>query len=183
MQEIAVWFKTINWHCSSEEYQKALAFFTEKRNCVRDHFDKLSWYADQDEQQSAITYLSQNLQPWEYIYLVFADKYSSDVSGKERRYYRHRTGKDRWENAAKTVVQIGWPKIENILLPLFMWLLDPNWPGSELIYSFILTLPQEVITDKMNAILNNPQGYTAFDYTELVALIEQIKAEKSAEDG
>lgn len=178
MQEIKTWFRMLNWKCTDEEYQQALTFFSKERECVREQFEKLSWNAEAYEQEDAIKYLSINLFPWEYIYLIFADKYSSEIHDEQRRFYRHKTGKERWENAAKTIIQIGWPKVNNILLPLFMWLLDPNWPGSELIYDFILALPESVLIGKMNEIAEHPQNYNEVDYADLMALIEQLFHEK-----
>lgn len=177
MYTMKEWFQFINWHPTDQEYQMALAFFSDSRKCVREQFEKLSCLAPVQEQQYAIKYLSENLLPWEYIYLIMPDRYSVEASGDQPKYYKRRTGKERWENAAKTIAEIGFPKVSNIIVPLFMWLLDSNWPGSELIYNFILTLPRDILRAKTNEIINNPQNYSATEHKELQELIAEIYCE------
>ena len=38
-----------------------------------------------------------------------------------------------WENAAKVINKIGYPKIKPIMPELFEWIKDLNWPGAVII--------------------------------------------------
>lgn len=172
--DIEKWFKFINWRLTEEELQRTLTFFSAERAPVREQFDKLSWDATEEEQLQAIEYLAKNLLPHEYIFLVLADKFSLTPYNDQKKYYHGGGGKARWGNAAKTVIKIGWPKVDNIVVPLFMWLLDTNWPGSLLIYDFLLSLPKDVLMNKMKEILDNPQYYDKGEYEDLKAQIEDL---------
>lgn len=50
-----------------------------------------------------------------------------------------------WGYAADIIIQRGYPKIEEVIPDLFVWLQDMNWPGSYDLYCFLCTLPKEVI--------------------------------------
>ncbi len=41
--------------------------------------------------------------------------------------------KNYWENAAKVINKIGYPKIKPIMSELFEWIKDLNWPGAVII--------------------------------------------------
>ena len=181
--EIEIVFKSLNYTLTKEEYQRALHFFSDERTEMRDLIEKLSWNETEEVQRKAIDHLADGLFPSEYIYLVLPDKYTTCNSNNQIKYYKQGTGKSRWENAAKTIVKIGWPKVDKIIVPLFIWLLDPNWPGSELIYNFILSLPKNVLTYKINEILDNPENYAKHDYEELKELIEEMEKDGGKERG
>ena len=174
VDEIEAIFNLLNYRPSKKELQQSLAFFGEERAEVRGMIEKLSWNESKEEQEKAIDYLSENLLPCEYIYLVLPDKYTVASNAHHTQYYKHRTGKARWENAAKMIVKIGWPKVDHILIPLFIWLIDPNWPGSKLIYDFLLSLPQHVLKSKMKEILENPQYYENSVYEDLKMQINDL---------
>ena len=91
-----------------------------------------------------------------------------------KKYFFPQGGKERWENAAKTVVKIGWPKVDNIIIPLFVWLIDPNWPGSNIIYNFLLALPKNILKSKMIEILNNSNRYDNLLYGDLLLQIHDL---------
>jgi hypothetical protein len=57
-------------------------------------------------------------------------------------------GKNYWENSAKVLLKIGYPKIKNIIPGLFEWLQDMNWPGALIVREILLNLPKD-------ALLNN----------------------------
>ena len=172
--EIEKWFKFINYQCTKSELQSTLNFFSSERTEIREQFADLDWNADIHKQENAIEYLAENLLPCEYIYLVLADNFSLEKYNDKAKYYEHNTGKELWENAAKTIVKIGWPKVDNIIIPLFMWILDNNWPGSELIYEFLLTLPKDILKSKIEEILENPQLYEPYDFDELKELTKEM---------
>lgn len=173
--EIEKWFKFINYQCTEEELEKTLGFFQENRADVRRQIENLSWDASEEEQDYAIDYLTANLLPCEYVYLILADQHVLKEYNDQDQYYRYGTGKARWENAARTLIKIGWPKVDHILVPMFIWLLDPNWPGSELIYDFMLSLPRTVLRDKMKEVLNHPEQYESYDYRDLKDIFEELR--------
>lgn len=41
-------------------------------------------------------------------------------------------GKQYWENSAKVIKQIGYPKNKKIIAGLLRWLQDMNWPGASI---------------------------------------------------
>lgn len=174
LHEIKNVFKSLNYIITEEEYLSSLIFFSDDRQEIRNLIEKLSWEETDENQKNAIEELVVKLFPCEYIYLVLPDRYivSNDSDGVK--YYKQGTGKTRWENAAKTIIKLGWPKIDNIVVPLFIWLLDPNWPGSSIIYELIGSLPKNVFIEKSNIILDNPQNYSACDYNDLKALIAEM---------
>ena len=167
-------FKSLNYTPHKEELEYTLKFFSEERAEVRCLIEKLSWNATAEDQQEAVERLADELLPCEYIYLVLPDRYEIEVDDGHVKYYKQCTGKCMWENAAKTIVRIGWPKAEHIIVPLFLWLLDLNWPGGELIYNLILSLPQDVLERKVNEILADTQNYEHCEYEDLKEIIEEI---------
>lgn len=169
--EIEKWFKFVNYSCSDISMSDTLDFFSQKRTSVFNMFGNLSWNTDIELQTKAIEYLAENLLPCEYIYLVMPDSFSLKPYNKNSKYYERSNGKEMWENAAKTIVKIGWPSTDNIIVPLFMWLLDSNWPGWDLIYDFLLSLPNDVLHKKIKQIIDNPELYEPCDYNDLCALI------------
>lgn len=169
--DIHDWFRHINWNPSQQELDAALRFLSDERSHVRKVFENLSWNAPLTEQQAAIQYLSENLLPPEYVFLVLP--YQLDTSGKTPTYIMA-GDKCKWENAAKTIVQIGWPKVDSIIVPLFMWLLDPNWPGSSIIYEFLQTLPSDVLHSKIRKIIDSSQSYRASDFNELMEILVEF---------
>lgn len=174
IEEIDYFFKEIYYMPSPEEYRCSLEFFSEERQHIREMFKKLSWDASEEDQAYAVEYLAENMLPSEYIYLVLADDYKMDFFNGELAYLKFGKDKGKWENAAKTIVKIGWPKVDRIIIPLFCWLLDPNWPGSFLIYQFLLSLPRDVLQAKMKEILDNPQWFKSYDYEDIKGQIEDL---------
>lgn len=176
-EDIEYVFGYLNYTLTEENMKHTLHFFSEERSFVRKQFENLSWYASIHKQNEAIDFLANNLKPCEYIYLILACKYELCFVNHERRYFKCTTDKSRWENAAKVIEKIGWPGIENIIIPLFYWLLDPNWPGSEIIRKLILSLPKKVVIEKSNTILASPERYHTIDFEDLKAIIKEITEE------
>ena len=169
-EKIKKTFSYLNY--SYLEYGKeAMNFFSKERLYVRRAFDKLCWDASSEEQEFAVQYLAENLLPHEYIFLVLPQKYI--MVNPSLNFICKST----WENAAKVIIRIGWPKIERIIIPLFMWLLDSNWPGSEMIYDFMLTIPKDIISAKMEEVLNSVDSYAAYDYRDLKEIIDGLQQE------
>lgn len=54
-------------------------------------------------------------------------------------------GKEYWENAAKALVEIGYPRIGPAIPGLFGWLKDLNWPGAMIVMNLLKSLPQDVV--------------------------------------
>ncbi len=173
VQEIQDFFKEVSYIVTPEEYQTALEFFSEERRHIREKIEMLSWDASEEDQQSAVEYLAKHMLPSEYIYLVLAGSYGIENLNGKLSYLKH-CSKARWGNAAETIVKIGWPNIEPIIIPIFYWLLDPNWPGSLLIYNFLLTLPKDVLYAQMKRIVDNPQWFEQIDYQDLIGQIDDL---------
>lgn len=53
--------------------------------------------------------------------------------------------KEYWENAAKVLSIIGYPRIEVVIQGLFRWLQDLNWPGAMIVMDLIKTIPRNVV--------------------------------------
>ena len=172
--ELRIWFSLLNYKPSEYEFLQSMSFFSKKRTCVRIMMEQLSSQESIAEQETAIKYLTDNLLPAELIYLVLPPRYAIDSFNKGTIFLAHIGEKSRWENAAKVIINIGWPKVDHILVPLFLWLLDPNWPGSQLIYNFLLTLPIDVLCRKMKTIIANPHHYKPYDYEDLMERIEGL---------
>ena len=168
-------FNYLNYKPSDEMYKESMFFFSDMRSDVRDALEKLSWNELPSVQLKAISFLKNSLKHSEYIYLVLPDRYTKIEKDHKLLFVKHRSDKSRWENAAKLIVELGWPKTDEIIVPLFMWLLDNNWPGSNIIYSFLLSLPQKQLIAKMDKIVSNPQNYASCDYQELVEIIQEMK--------
>ena len=54
--------------------------------------------------------------------------------------------KSYWKNAAIAIREIGYPKIEEIIPDLIVWLQDMTWPGAMIIEDVLMTVPREVLT-------------------------------------
>ena len=173
-EDIEYVFSYLNHALTDENREEVLDFFSEERSCVREQFKNLSWLASKQEQKGAINFLADNLKPCEYIFLILAGEYALCYVNHEKRYIKCCTDKSRWENAANVIVKIGWPKIENIMIPLFYWLLDPNWPGGETIRNLLLSLPKNAVEEAYNGILAAPHKYHAPDYADLVEAVKEL---------
>lgn len=54
-------------------------------------------------------------------------------------------GKECWENAARALSIMRYPRISEIIPGLFRWLQDLNWPGAEIVMELLQSLPRKVI--------------------------------------
>lgn len=172
--EIEKWFAFINWQPKQDELHDAFGFFSSRREPVRSFLEKLSWNATKAEQLQAIDYLTKKLLPQEYVFLILAHDFSLAPYNEQEKCYFQKGGKDKWENAAKTIVKIGWPRVDSIVVPLFIWLLDPNWPGSLLVHDFLLSMPKDNLQNKMRVILENPENYDTSIYEDLIVQIGDL---------
>lgn len=53
--------------------------------------------------------------------------------------------KSYWENAAQVLITIGYPRTKMIIPELFEWIADINWPGADIIFSFLSTLEKATL--------------------------------------
>lgn len=53
--------------------------------------------------------------------------------------------KEYWENAAKVLFIIGYPRIKDIIPGLLVWLQDINWPGSMIVIDILRMVPKNVL--------------------------------------
>ena len=168
------WLQFLNYSYTESDLQQAQQFFSRQNGELYKQFEALSWEADPQAQEQAVQYLAENMLPCEHVFLVFADSCSVERCDGRMQCYRHNTNKRLWENAAKTIVKIGFPKTEHILVPLFMWLLDPNWPGSEQIFAFLTTLPKDILKSKTEEMLCHPEAYNPREYKDLKDQIQEL---------
>lgn len=54
-----------------------------------------------------------------------------------------------WENAAKVLAKRGYPIIRDILMELFEWLQDMNWPGAITVVNILNTIPKKVLVENL----------------------------------
>jgi hypothetical protein len=89
-------------------------------------FKNLSWNASLDSQMEAINEIVSmtNLNPNDLIQPI---------------------GKEYWENAARVLSLIGYPRIEEVIPDLFNWLQDLNWPGALIIKELLKSLSKDVV--------------------------------------
>lgn len=183
--EIEKWFRIVGYCPDEEELKKTLSYFSDERAEVRRQMAKLDWYCTPEEQEYAVSYLTENLREWEYIYLVLTEEWNLSPYNPDEEYYEVVSGgKWRWENAAKVIVRLGWPKVDRIIIPLFYWLLDGCWPGSLAIESFLQNLPEGVFEEKANHALNHieeyfPYGPDTKDLKKILSYQLQIRAQRS----
>jgi hypothetical protein len=89
-------------------------------------FKNLSWNAPLDSQREAINKVASmfNLNPNVLIQPL---------------------GKEYWQNAARALSLMGYPRIEKAIPGLFNWLQDLNWPGALIVMELLKSLPKDVI--------------------------------------
>lgn len=51
--------------------------------------------------------------------------------------------KEYWENAAKVLLQMGYPRVKEAIPGLLVWLQDINWPGSRIVMKLLETVPKD----------------------------------------
>lgn len=56
-------------------------------------------------------------------------------------------GKQLWENCAKIIEQKTNEELKDYLFLLFEWLQDANWPGFDIIYNRVKTMPANIISE------------------------------------
>lgn len=56
-------------------------------------------------------------------------------------------GKHLWENCAKIIEQKTDEELKDYLFLLFEWLQDANWPGFDIIYNRVKTMPASIISE------------------------------------
>lgn len=95
-------------------------------------FMNLSWNVSLDSQKKAIYELASmvNLNPSTLIQPL---------------------SKEYWENAAKVLNMIGYPRIEGAIPGLFSWLQDMNWPGALIVMELLKSLPKEAIMQHLES--------------------------------
>lgn len=52
--------------------------------------------------------------------------------------------KEYWENAAKVLFIMGYPKIKDAIPGLLIWLQDINWPGATIVMEILGSLPKDI---------------------------------------
>jgi len=89
-------------------------------------------------------------------------------------------GKEYWENAAKVLVEIGYPRIEVAIPGLFVWLQDLNWPGAIIVMELLKSIPKDVIIRHLESAAN--EAVNTDDQIWLINLSTFIAELKIQED-
>ena len=76
-------------------------------------------------------------------------KYLSESFEYENSKFIMPRHKGNWENAAKVLQMRGYPRIKDILLEMFEWLQDYNWPGSKIIFDILVKLPKDIFLSNL----------------------------------
>ena len=86
--------------------------------------------------------------------------------------------KSRWENAAKVLFNIGYPKIQKHLATMLPWLQDMNWPGANIVFGLLTQVPAEVIGHELELAVLRAEEEQDFDWMAgLKRLVEAIEIE------
>ena len=78
--------------------------------------------------------------------------------------------KDLWENAAIVLSKKGINQIEDIIIDLFYWFQDLNWPGVDIIADLLKTIPQTSLNvylekaKKIASAIEDPDWVNNLDY-------------------
>jgi len=54
-----------------------------------------------------------------------------------------------WEDAAKVLEKRGYPMIDDVIMDMFEWLQDLNWPGALIIVRILKSIPKKVFVDNL----------------------------------
>lgn len=87
--------------------------------------------------------------------------------------------KSRWENAAKVLFNIGYPKIQKHLATMLPWLQDMNWPGANIVFDLLTQVPAEVIGHELELAVLRAEKEKDFDWMAgLKRLVEAIEIDR-----
>ena len=93
---------------------------------VRDLIQKLEWGTPEKEKESAIRKL----------------QFIDDV---DLHLLLQPFSKAHWDGAAEVIINLGYPRVKNILPGLLIWLQDLNWPGARQISIFLNEVGDPII--------------------------------------
>lgn len=96
--------------------------------------ENLSWKKNSDENETAIRCLSLSISDLRKLIIP------------ER--------KDIWENAARVLKNIGYPRITVVFSDLLLWLQDMTWPGAITIFELLKEVPAGALVTEFNYALN-----------------------------
>lgn len=83
--------------------------------------------------------------------------------------------KDCWENAAKVLFKLGYPKIKEVIPGLLRWLQDINWPGSNIVMEILVTIPKDVLIPYLeDAVIEALNGHDEIWVESLSYFLEQF---------
>lgn len=91
-----------------------------------DNIKNLSWNVSIEEQNKAIEAL------------VLSDTLDAKILLQP-------LDKNCWENAAKVLFLMGYPRIKTAVQGLFVWLQDKNWPGVLIVTKILELLPRDIL--------------------------------------
>ena len=126
---------------------------------IEKYISNLNWNKSRVTQQKAIDRLVKMRGSHRYLVLP------------KRMYH-----KDLWENAAIVLSKKGINQIEDIIIDLFYWFQDLNWPGVDIIANLLKNIPQpflDAYLEKAKIIAN------AIEDSDWLSNLDYIFSQKS----
>lgn len=85
-----------------------------------------------------------------------------------------------WDNAAELLVEIGYPRIKNIVPELLEWLMDINWPGAQRISELLVSIGEPLIPHIREAFKSGDHIWNYWIIESILnywpqSLVEQLK--------
>ena len=75
-------------------------------------------------------------------------KLSKDLNYANSKFIRPYE-KKYWEDAAKVLEARGYPIIKDVILDVFEWMKDMNWPGALIAYDILKKLPEDILVENL----------------------------------
>lgn len=57
-----------------------------------------------------------------------------------------------WENAAKVLFKIGYPRVKDVIPGLLEWMQDINWPGAYIVEELLSHIPKDKFVEELEKI-------------------------------
>lgn len=87
--------------------------------------------------------------------------------------------KEYWENAAKVLYKMGYPRIEKAIPGLFAWLQDMNWPGVTIVIEILKSLPKDILVKYLEyAVEEALSGNDEIWLANLAAFLSELNIKK-----
>lgn len=85
-----------------------------------------------------------------------------------------------WENAAKVLIKIGYPKNRSSIPGLIEWMRDMNWPGVDVIWEYLKTIDAIVLVQFIEVAIVKAVGKDDISWIAgIKRLIEELGIDES----